>query len=68
MNEQKRITELEIRVAELERAHEEVSKIATEQWKTIENLRNAMKKIAERLVSLEEDSAVETPVTKPPHW
>ncbi len=68
MENDQRVTELEIRIAELEHANEQISRIATDQWKEIENLKAALKKVAERLIALEEDGAGPAPVTKPPHY
>lgn len=63
-----RLTTLEIRHTEQEKTIEELSAQIAEQWKTIERLRKKLDTLAERFLALEEQSAPETPITKPPHW
>jgi SlyX protein len=63
-----RLTTLEIRHTEQEKTIEELSAQIAEQWKTIERLQKKLDTLAERFLALEEQSAPETPVTKPPHW
>ncbi|WP_412177173.1 SlyX family protein [Mesorhizobium sp. ZC-5] len=63
-----RLTTLEIRHTEQEKTIEELSAQIAEQWKTIERLQKKLDTLAERFLALEEQSAPETPITKPPHW
>ena len=63
-----RLTTLEIRAAEQEKTIEELSGQLAEQWKTIEGLRKKLDALADRFLVLEEQTAPEVPVTKPPHW
>ncbi|KQZ97819.1 hypothetical protein ASD64_16585 [Mesorhizobium sp. Root157] len=63
-----RQTALEIRSAEQEKAIEELSGQIAEQWKVIERLQHKLNALTERFLELEEQSAGEIPVTKPPHW
>jgi SlyX protein len=68
MTGDERITELEIRVAEQERAIEELSDALTAQWRTIEELRGRLKRLSERLEAVEETAEGETPAARPPHY
>jgi SlyX protein len=63
-----RLTTLEIRHTEQEKTIEELSAQIAEQWKTIERLQKKLDALAERFLALEEQSAPEAPITKPPHW
>jgi SlyX protein len=63
-----RLTTLEIRAAEQEKTIEELSGQIAEQWKTIEALRRKLDALTDRFLALEEQTAPEAPVTKPPHW
>jgi SlyX protein len=63
-----RLTALEIRYAEQEKTLEELSSQIAEQWKIIERLQKKVDALTERFLALEEQSAPEIPVTKPPHW
>ena len=63
-----RITTLEIRAAEQEKTIEELSGQIAEQWKTIERLQKKIDALAERFLALEEQTAPDIPITKPPHW
>jgi SlyX protein len=63
-----RLTTLEIRYAEQEKTIEELSGQIAEQWKIIERLQKKADALTERFLALEEQSAPEIPVTKPPHW
>jgi SlyX protein len=63
-----RLTTLEIRHTEQEKTIEELSAQIADQWKTIERLQKKLDTLAERFLALEEQSAPETPITKPPHW
>jgi SlyX protein len=63
-----RLTTLEIRHTEQEETIEELSAQIAEQWRTIERLQKKLDALAERFLALEEQSAPEAPITKPPHW
>lgn len=63
-----RLTTLEIRHAERERTVEELSGQIAEQWKVIDRLQKKVDALTERFLALEEHSATDIPVTKPPHW
>lgn len=63
-----RLTTLEIRNTEQERVIEELSGQIAEQWRVIERLQKKIDALSERFLALEEQSAGEIPVTKPPHW
>ncbi len=68
MSTEQRVTELEIRVAEQERTIEELSSVMTEQWKLVEQLAKKLGSLTDRFLELEEQTAPDVPVTKPPHW
>jgi len=63
-----RLTTLEMRAAEQEKTIEELSGQIAEQWKTIEGLRRKLDVLADRFLVLEEQTAPDVPITKPPHW
>ena len=63
-----RMMELEIRVAEQEKTIEELSSQIVEQWKTIEAMGKKLNALTDRFLVLEEQTAPDVPVTKPPHW
>ncbi|MCF6120749.1 MULTISPECIES: SlyX family protein [Mesorhizobium] len=63
-----RLTTLEIRAAEQEKTIEELSGQIAEQWKVIERMQRKLDALADRFLVLEEQSASDVPVTKPPHW
>lgn len=65
---EERLTTLEIHIAEQDKTIEELSGQITEQWKTIERLQKKLDGLASRFVALEEQTAPDVPVTKPPHW
>ncbi len=65
---EERITQLEILAAEQEKTIGELSDQIAEQWKEIEALRKKLDALTERFLVLEEQTAPEIPVTKPPHW
>ena len=58
----------QMRAAEQEKTIEELSGQIAEQWKTIEGLRKKLDALTDRFLVLEEQSAPDVPVTKPPHW
>jgi SlyX protein len=63
-----RLVDLEVLAAEQEKTIAELSEQITEQWKTIEELRRKLDALTDRFLTLEEQTAPEIPVTKPPHW
>lgn len=63
-----RLTTLEIRYTEQERTIAELSAQVADQWTTIERLQRKLDALTERFLALEEQSAPDIPVTKPPHW
>ncbi len=63
-----RLTELEIRHAEQEKTIEELSGEIAEQWKLITALNKKLSALTDRFLELEEQTAPEITVTKPPHW
>ena len=63
-----RLTTLEIRATEQEKTIEELSGQIAEQWQVIERMQRKLDALAERFLALEEQSAPDVPVTKPPHW
>jgi len=65
---EERITDLEMLAAEQEKTIAELSDQIAEQWKTIEALRKKLDALADRFLALEEQTAPDIPVTKPPHW
>jgi SlyX protein len=67
-NADERLTILEIRAAEQEKTIEELSGVIAEQWKTIDGLRKKLDALTDRFQVLEEQTAPDVPVTKPPHW
>lgn len=65
---EERLTDLEVLAAEQERTIAELSEQLSEQWKTIEALRRKLDALTDRFLVLEEQTAPDTPVTKPPHY
>ncbi|BCM21610.1 SlyX family protein [Mesorhizobium sp. J8] len=63
-----RLTTLEIRAAEQEKTIEELSGQIAEQWKVIERMERKLAVLTDRFLELEEQTAPDVPVTKPPHW
>ena len=63
-----RLTTLEIRAAEQEKTIEELSGQIAEQWKVIERMQRKLDALTDRFLALEEQSAADVPVTKPPHY
>lgn len=63
-----RLTTLEIRIAEQDKAIDELSEQIAEQWKVIERMQRKLDTLTERFLALEEQSAPDIPITKPPHW
>lgn len=65
---EERITELEIRVAELERLNDDLSGQLAEQWKVVEAQRAKMDELVRRFLTVEAAVQPDIPVDKPPHW
>ncbi|ESY31236.1 hypothetical protein X749_07530 [Mesorhizobium sp. LNJC391B00] len=63
-----RLTTLEIRAAEQEKTIEELSGQIVEQWTAIERMQRKLDALTGRFMALEEQSAPDVPITKPPHW
>lgn len=65
---EERITQLEMLAAEQEKTIGELSAEIAGQWRTIEKLQKKLDTLTERFLALEEQTAPDVPVTKPPHW
>lgn len=63
-----RLTRLEILVTEQDKTIEELSGEVAEQWKVIEAMRRKLDALTDRFLVLEEQTAPDIPVTKPPHY
>jgi SlyX protein len=63
-----RLEQLEILAAEQEKTIEELSGQLAQQWAQIERMQKKLDLLAERFLALEERTAPDIPVTKPPHW
>ncbi len=63
-----RLTTLEIRATEQEKTIEELSGQIAEQWTVIERMQRKLDALTNRFLALEEQSAADVPITKPPHW
>jgi SlyX protein len=63
-----RLTRLEMLVTEQEKTIEELSGQVSEQWKVIEGMRRKLDALTDRFLVLEEQTAPDIPVTKPPHY
>ncbi len=68
MSESDRMTRLEILAAEQEKTIEELSEQVALQWKEIEGLRKRLDVVVNRMAEVEERTAPDVPVTRPPHW
>lgn len=66
--EMDRVTSLEILVTEQEKTIDELSVQIAEQWKVIGDMRRKLDALTDRFLVLEEQTAPDIPVTKPPHW
>jgi SlyX protein len=67
-DEQSRITALEETVAYQAKTIEELSDQIAEQWKVVEQTRQKLDRLAERFLTLEEQSLDAPAITKPPHY
>ncbi len=65
---EERITALEVLAAEQERTIQDLSAGIAKAWKTIDGLERKVEAMALRLTGVEEATAPDVPVTKPPHW
>ncbi len=63
-----RLEKLEVLVVEQERTIEEMSSVIARQWSEIEMLSKKLELLSRQYIALEERTAPETPVTKPPHY
>ncbi|MEO3997481.1 SlyX family protein [Mesorhizobium sp. CAU 1732] len=68
MNDDPRITQLEILAAQQERTIVELSDQVADQWKTIERMQKKLDVLAQRFLALEEQTGPDVPITKPPHY
>ena len=68
MDTDERITTLELLAAEQERTISELSAEMSKAWKTIDELNRRVEAMALRLTGIEEATAPEIPVTRPPQW
>lgn len=68
MSDDARIVQLEMLAAEQEKTIAELSEQIAEQWKTMERMQRKLDALTTRFLALEEQSAPDMPVTKPPHW
>ncbi len=63
-----RLTMLEIRAAEQEKTIEELSDQLAGQWQAVERLQKKVDALTDRFLALEQQTAPDVPVTRPPHW
>lgn len=68
MSDEMRLVQLEILTTHQEQAISELSEQVTQQWTTIDKLQRKLDALTQRFLSLEEQSAPDVPITKPPHW
>ena len=68
MSTDDRLVEVEVRIAEQEKTIEELSAVVTDQWKEIDQLSKKVTALTNRFLLLEEQTASDIPITKPPHW
>jgi SlyX protein len=67
-DEPERMTRMEMLVTEHEKTIDELSGQIAEQWKVIEGMRRKLDALTDRFLVLEEQTAPDVPVTKPPHY
>ncbi|WP_024586804.1 SlyX family protein [Aliihoeflea sp. 2WW] len=65
---QDRIVQLETLAAEQERTIEDLSAEVARQWQVIERMQKKLDALTHRFLALEEQSAPDVPITKPPHY
>lgn len=63
---EKRVDELEMRLAEQEKTISDLNEVVTGQWKKIEALERQLQRFGEELQALESNEA--PPNQKPPHY
>ncbi len=63
----KRLSDLEMQIAEQNRTIDELNDTLVSQWKEIDRLTRGMKLLSEQVLSLE-DSVAPQGATKPPHY
>ncbi|MGQ2909973.1 MAG: SlyX family protein [Aliihoeflea sp.] len=63
-----RIVQLETLAAEQERTIEDLSAEVARQWQVIERMQKKLDALTHRFLALEEQSAPDVPITKPPHY
>jgi SlyX protein len=63
-----RLTRLEMLETEQEKIIDDLSGQVAEQWKVIEAMRRKLDALTDRFLVLEEQTAPDIPVTKPPHY
>jgi SlyX protein len=66
MNEDKRMDEMEMRLAHQEKTIGELNEIVTAQWKKIEALERQLRRLDEEVQALDASGA--PPNQKPPHY
>jgi len=66
--QQDRLEKLEILAAEQEKTIEELSEQLAQQWTLMERMQKKLDLLTERFLALEERTAPDIPITKPPHW
>ncbi|MDM9619569.1 hypothetical protein A6U87_26315 [Rhizobium sp. AC44/96] len=67
-DETNRLTQLEEIIAHQTKTIEELSDQLAEQWKVVEQTRAKLDRLAERFLSLEEQSLEAPAITRPPHY
>jgi len=68
LNVETRMIKLELLAAEQEHTIQEMSGELAKAWKAIDDLTRRVEAMSLRLTGVEEATAPEIPVTKPPHW
>jgi SlyX protein len=68
MDTDARITTLELLAAEQERTIHELSAEVSKAWTIIDDLTRRLDAMGLRLTGIEEATAPDTPITRPPHW
>lgn len=63
-----RIVQLETLATEQERTIEDLSAEVARQWQVIERMQKKLDALTHRFLALEEQSAPDVPITKPPHY
>lgn len=63
-----RLVQLEVLAANQERTIEELSAEVARQWQVIDRMQKKLDALTDRFLALEEQSAPDVPITKPPHY